>query len=351
MERPVVAIFVKNLTSGGAEKQAVMLANALCDAGLKVHFVVFNAAAVHRNMRDMLVPGVEFVALEGSFKERWQGLKEVLRSRSVDVVFSYLTAANALAVAAAPRGTKVVTGLRCSKLSPHKHLADAIVCRLADMTVANSFAGQKHFTATGFPRKKVEVIHNYIAPIPPYEPHTPGDVVDVVCVGRYVPVKDLPTAIEAFARARERGVPMHLTLVGYGPLEDALRKKVAKMDLEDAVEFVINPPNVADYERRADIFLSTSVSEGLSNAIMEAMNADLPVVTTRVGDAGVMVHDGDNGILTDVGDVEGIAEALATLAADPDRRARMGFRSKELLKQGFDREIFTRRYLELLDRL
>lgn len=351
MEQRGVAIFVKNLTSGGAEKQAVMLANALQDAGQKVCFVVFNAGLVHQNMRDMLNREVDFVAFEGTFRERWYKLKELLRTRPIGVVFSYLTAANALAVAAAPKDTKVVTGLRCSKLSPHKHIADAVFCRMADMTVANSFAGQRHFTATGFPRKKIVVIHNYIAPITPYEAHTPGEPVEVVCVGRYVPVKDLPTAIDAFASARQRGVPMHLTLVGYGPLEDALRSKVTKMGLEDSVEFVINPSNVADYERRADIFLSTSVSEGLSNAIMEAMNADLPIVTTRVGDADVMVRDGDNGILADVGDVQGIADALAALAADPDRRARMGFRSKELLKQGFDREVFTQRYLDLLDHL
>lgn len=351
MEKRSVAIFVKNLTSGGAEKQAVLLANTLYEAGLKAHFVVFNAKYVHENMRDLLHPSVSFTAFTGSFRERWRKLKEFLRTQQIGVIFSYLTAANAIAVTAAPKSTKVVTGLRCSKLSPHKHIADAILCRVADATVANSYAGQRHFTSKGFPRKKTRVIHNYIAPIPPYQPHEQGDEVKVVCVGRYVPVKDLSTAIDAFARAVKSGVPMRLTLVGYGPLEQELRARVADLGLDKMVEFVINPPNVADYERSADIFLTTSLSEGLSNATMEAMNADLPIVSTRVGDAEVMVKEGENGFLTDVGDVDAIAKALVTLANDPDLRARMGRRSKEILKQGFDREVFTRRYLDLLNQL
>ena len=351
MKNPVVVVFVKNLTSGGAEKQAVMLANALHDAGINVEFAVFNAAHVHQKMRDMLSDAVPFTAFEGKLRQRYSLFEEFLKSRDVNVIFSYLTAANAIAMAAAPQGTRVVTGLRCSRLSLHKHIIDAVASRLAAATVANSHSGCNWFTSKGFPKQKVEVIHNFIDPIHPYEAHAAGERVNVVCVGRFVPIKDLPTAIEAFGLASKCDVPMRLTLVGYGPLEKSLRELVKRRGLDDSVEFVINPPNVEAYERHADIFLMTSKAEGLSNAIMEAMNADLPIVATKVGDADAMVKDGDNGILVQPGDVNSIAVALVELAADPDRRARMGFRSKEILRQHFGREVFTRRYLDLLERL
>ncbi len=351
MENARVAVFVKNLTSGGAEKQAVLLANALHEAGVPVSLVVFNGEHIHGNMRDLLDKDVPLRSFSGKLRDRFRQFKELLADEKINVVFSYLTAANAIAVAAAPRGVRVVTGLRCNKLSWHKHLIDAVCTRLAARTVSNSISAQKHFTSSGFPRRKVEVIHNYITPIPPYQAHEPGEAVDIVSVGRYVPEKDLGTAIDAFAIAAKGDTPLHLTLVGYGPEEAALRKRAKQAGVEDKVEFVINPPNVADYERRADIYLSTSTHEGLSNSIMEAMNVDLPVISTRAGDSAVLVKDGDNGIIVEMGDTWAISDAIAMLANDPDRRARMGFRSKQLLKEGFDRETFTRRYLDLLKRL
>ena len=101
----------------------------------------------------------------------------------------------------------------------------------------------------------------------------------------------------------------------------------------------------------ADIYLSTSLFEGTSNSIMEAMNAGLPVVATKVGDNARLVHDGVNGFLCLPRDAPALAEKLSLLLASPDLRDRMGGESTRILADDFSADAFLRAYQSLVDRL
>ncbi len=78
------------------------------------------------------------------------------------------------------------------------------------------------------------------------------------------------------------------------------------------------------FYRASDVFLLPSHTEGMSNALLEAMACGLPSVATRVGAAEVMVAEGESGLLVDAGDVDGMAQALAALVGDAAARTRMG---------------------------
>ena len=90
---PKIGICVKNLTSGGAEKQAVMLANALAPRH-HVAFIILNGEKVHEKYIDMLVPGISIVKFVGERKERLAQYRQYIRTAAPDLIFSYLTAAN-----------------------------------------------------------------------------------------------------------------------------------------------------------------------------------------------------------------------------------------------------------------
>src|SRR5213082_2301932 len=82
--------------------------------------------------------------------------------------------------------------------------------------------------------------------------------------------------------------------------------------------------DVADFYGAIDVLLLPSANEGTPVSVIEALAAERPAVATRVGGVPDVVRDGIDGFLVDVGDAEAIADRLAELARDPQRRARMG---------------------------
>ncbi|MBO7272587.1 MAG: glycosyltransferase family 4 protein, partial [Bacteroidaceae bacterium] len=102
--------------------------------------------------------------------------------------------------------------------------------------------------------------------------------------------------------------------------------------------------------RDADIYLSTSLFEGTSNSIMEAMNWSLPVVATNVGDNNHLVIDGVNGTLHPIGDAKGMAESIANLLTNYELRKEYGLASNKNLRENYSMEIFEKRYLKLIEK-
>lgn len=344
---------VKNLTSGGAEKQAVLLAKAL-SARYSTHFIVWNGGKVHDRYLDMLADSpVEVHCVKGNYLSRLFAVTKLMRSLRPQVIFSSLTAANFFAsIMGVMYRIPVVTSLRCTWFPKHKLIAERFATnRLATLTVANSNTGKEVFIAAGFNSEKMEFIPNCFEKIDPPVERTQGEAVRVISVGRFVPEKDYGTAIKAMAKAVAVNKSIRYDIVGYGELEAEVRQAVKDAGIEDYVRILINPNNIPDLLREADIYLSTSVSEGTSNAILEAMNADLPIVATRVGDNDRMVEPEVNGYLHAVADVDGLAQSVLTLAGDAQLRAKMGAESKRILAETYSADKFAANYFAVVERL
>lgn len=160
---------------------------------------------------------------------------------------------------------------------------------------------------------------------------------EVVGTGSLIWRKAYEHALIAVARAADRGVDIRLRLLGDGPDRQHLRYAAQDLGLETRVELVgsCTPTEVREALQRADAFLHMSSSEGISNAVLEAMATGLPVVTTDVGGMGEAVRDGVEGFLVGVRDVEAAATALTSLAGDADLRRRMGAAGRERVERSF----------------
>jgi len=143
-------------------------------------------------------------------------------------------------------------------------------------------------------------------------------------VGRLDPEKGLDTLVEAF-----RDVSGELVLVGAGNDEQRLRELAG-----DRVRFegAKDRDELVGYYRDADVFVLPSRSEPWGMVLNEAAAAGLPLVATEESGAARDLVDG-NGYRFAAGDVAALREALSTLASDPELRARMGARSRELAKR------------------
>lgn len=145
----------------------------------------------------------------------------------------------------------------------------------------------------------------------------------VVFIGRHAPVKGLDVLLQAWARA-ERPPAARLVLAGDGPQTAELRRMAQQLGIAGSVEFPGMLDDVAPLLRRADIYVQPSHQEGLSNAVLEAMSAGLPIVASRVSGNEDLIDDGVTGLLVPPGDPQALALAIERLIASQSLRADLG---------------------------
>ncbi len=132
----------------------------------------------------------------------------------------------------------------------------------------------------------------------------------VITAGRLVPQKDQRTLLDAFAKVNHQE-SSRLVILGEGPLKDELLQQAAQLNIEDRIYFVGFQSNPYIYFSKADLFILTSIHEGFSHVIAEALATGTPVVSTncKSGPAEVL-NNGEYGALCPVGDVDALAENM-----------------------------------------
>ncbi|WP_285009801.1 glycosyltransferase family 4 protein [Pedobacter faecalis] len=349
-----VSIFVKNLTSGGAEKQSVLLAKALCET-CNVHYIILNSKYQEAKYMRLLAdtPKITVVTFKGSLLRRFINFTKYLRDKKIEYIFSYLTAANFYAVVASRIvGVKnVYTGIRNAYLPPTKALIDRLLCNhYSKGAILNCYAGERYFLTQGFVKDKLTVIPNCFENIKEYQQKESNpEILNIISVGRFVEQKDYFTALTVVDNLRKANLNLCYQIVGYGELETEIRQRVLELNLENHVKIAINPDNIPELLDQADVYLSTSLFEGTSNSIMEAMNANLPIVATDVGDNYMLIKHGQNGFIAGVKDVKQIESHIKMLLEDEQLRIEMGRKSKALLLENYSIEKFRERYEKLID--
>jgi sugar transferase (PEP-CTERM/EpsH1 system associated) len=144
------------------------------------------------------------------------------------------------------------------------------------------------------------------------------DTFIVGTVGRLVAVKDYPTLINAFSvlRSAEPQKPAKLLFVGNGEEQPALEELIRHLKLDGDVMFLGHRNDIVDLLNAMDVFVLTSKTEGLSNAILEAMACGKPVIATQVGGNPEIVKHQKTGFLFTVGDWKGLSSELIRLIRD-----------------------------------
>jgi glycosyltransferase involved in cell wall biosynthesis len=133
-------------------------------------------------------------------------------------------------------------------------------------------------------------------------------------VGRFVAQKRIDRLIQAFAAAVHRGLDANLILLGQGPLQHKLQRLADELGIKSRVFFAGFQPNPYPYIKAASALVMSSDYEGFGMVLLEAMALGTPVISTDCPSGPrEILQDGRNGILTPVGDNEGMANAIVTL--------------------------------------
>lgn len=174
----------------------------------------------------------------------------------------------------------------------------------------------------------------------------PTNAVMAIAMGDIVPRKNYRTAIEAVAKSN---CPfLHYIICGRGTQIEELKKFADSLGIRDQIHFLGFRTDIKQLALASDLFLFSSLQEGLPRSTMEAMCAGLPCVISAIRGHVDLIEDKQGGYLCPVNDVDAYSIALRELVCDSDHRRRQGLIAKERVKN-FDIEVVRQRINEIYD--
>jgi glycosyltransferase involved in cell wall biosynthesis len=177
-----------------------------------------------------------------------------------------------------------------------------------------------------------------------------GGPLEILTVGRVVPVKGQPLLVDALGALVRSGVDARLTIVGDGPGIGDLRERARRLGVEDRLELAgaVGQDGIRAFYERADVFALPSFAEGLPVVLVEALAMEVPVVASRITGIPELVEEGVSGLLVLPGDGDELIEAFANMASrSADERAAMGRAGRARVVVEFDVDASARGLKEL----
>lgn len=340
-----VAFCIDNLGIGGTELNAVRTAERLDRSRYDLRVVCLNSdgpLAARYAAAGIPVHYLPIPRLYGweAFRQGMR-LGSLLRKERVDVFHAHDKYSNIFGVPWAR--VAGVAGVIASRRWGHQQLrrghriANRVAYTLAHVALANSpRVGESLQRDEGVPTRKVAVVPNFLdedAFVPPQGDVraklseelglVPGEPT-IGIIANLRPVKDHSSLLRAVALLRPRWPGIRVVLVGDGECLDALRALARDLGIRDRVCFAGRRANQPNLHHLFDISVLCSLSEGLSNSVLEAMAAGRPVVATDVGATADAVVDGATGILVPPADPMRLSEALERLLSAPELAREMG---------------------------
>lgn len=330
-----IALYISSFQKGGAERVMANLAEYFherqYDVILVTQYKDENEYSIPPEMRRVYSePDAEL--LQGgrvrNFCVRFRTLRNIWKAYKPDVILAFLGKNNLMAVAtSAFLPAKVAVSVRGEPTMEYEgKLMQQIakfVFRFADGVVFQTEQARSFFP--GSVRKKSAILHN------PLDPQflnrkVCGERDDlIVAAGRLDENKNHAMLIHAFAKIAEEYPKVKLVIYGEGVLRTALTELVEEKGLGDRVALPGNVSDVADHICKARIFTLTSNTEGMPNAVMEAMALGIPVISTDCpcGGPAALIENGVNGLLVPVGDAFALADAFRRIFEDRDFELRL----------------------------
>lgn len=165
----------------------------------------------------------------------------------------------------------------------------------------------------------------------------------IVTMGRLDEQKNHELLIRSFAVFHNSHPEYRLSIYGEGWLRDKLQELIHKLNLEQSVILEGNHDNVHEKIQDAEMFVLSSDYEGLSNALLEAMAMGIASISTRCEGSTDVIRDGENGLLVDIGDEEGLAKAMSLLSENEALRKQLEKQAMEDIK-AFDKKYVAKEW-------
>jgi glycosyltransferase involved in cell wall biosynthesis len=356
-----IFLMVNSLETGGTERQFVELARAMKNAHCSVQVSCIQKKGAFLDSPSLAEVGeLHQFGLGGSLygpyslRSRWRLMRH-LRKSEIAVAHAFDFYANLLMIPAAKlAGVPVVIG-------SHRQLGNLLtraqfrvqleMFRWCDRVVCNSHAAADLLLQAGLKNRKLAVIGNALPPeafaaSAPAVEHQEG----ILRVGMIARMnhryKNQGNFLRAAARLPRRFSDVEFLLVGDGPLRPDLEQEAADLGLRSRVHFLGDRRDIPAILASMDLSVVPSVSESLSNVMLESMAAGVPVLATAVG-GNIELGGAGRALLVSPNDEDALAGGLETLLADEELRRKMSHQARQFAEQNFTVERIREQYCEL----
>lgn len=349
---------INSLETGGTERQFVEMARSFTEGGFHVELgCLLKQGPLLEGLDDLYLsePGGNLYGLR-SIRSRWQ-LARHLRKQKVAVAHAFDFYANLMMIPAAKlAGAPVVIGSHRQigdLLTPNQFRAQLAVFRLCDRVVCNSRAAADRLVQAGLPERKLAIVGNGLPP-QAFEETEPSPlrregILRVGMIARMnAKYKNHSLFLRAAARVRRNFADLEVVLVGDGPLRPELEREAAQLGLQESAIFLGDRRDISATLAGMDVSVVPSVSESLSNVMLESMAAGVPVVAGAVG-GNIELAGDERATLVPVGDEEALAAALERLLADRLFRSAMGRKARQFAQEHFSIESVRKQYLAIYE--
>lgn len=201
----------------------------------------------------------------------------------------------------------------------------------------------------GFSERKLEVIHNGIL-LPPEVVKQKSGGLRVGSAGRLFPVKGYDFFVEVAAKVMSMNEQVQFVIAGDGPEQKRLERAIGKHGLQDQFTLLGHVDDMAGFYRSLDVYVNTSVHEGIPMSVLEAMGHGLPVVVPHVGGFPEIVVDGECGYLVAERSADLFARRILGLV-DLEQRKKMANSARKRVEQLFSQKAMTEKYYQLYGKL
>lgn len=334
--RPVVVHVVHSLEGGGTERTLVALLRAFDPSAFRHVVVTLHGAG---SLSARLPDHVACRPIAAVGRSWWTGLKlaKIIRDYRAALVHARNTGCwiDAIIARYLTSGARLVLGFHGLETTQpfsrrqRRWARGAVLAGARFVSVSEAGRRQLH-DQDGVPSDRIDVLRNGVD-LRQFGGLQNGtrermrasfefdDLTFVVgTVGSLTPVKQHATLIRAVACAAEYVPHIRLLVVGDGPLRASLTEQARAAGIANRVVFAGRREDVPALMRCMDAYVCSSASEGMSNALLEAMATGLPVIATDVGDNARMVRNGIDGRIVEPSSCAAIADALTLLARNPD---------------------------------
>jgi len=349
-----IFLMINSLETGGTERQFVEIARAMKNDSLRVELGCLQKKGPFLKGLSELYQSPLGGSLYGlrSLRSRWELMRH-LRKSNVAVAHAFDFYANLMLIPAAKLArVPVVIGSHRQLgdlLTPNQFRAQLAMFRLCDRVMCNSRAAADRLAQAGLPEDKLGVVGNGL-PASAFAETAPAmarreGVLRVGMIARMnAAYKNHSMFLRAASRARRKFSNLEIVLVGDGPLRPELEREAADLGLQGSVIFLGDRRDISAALACMDVSVVPSISESLSNVMLESMAAGVPVVATAVGGNIELASDG-RALLVPPEDEEALAAGLERVLADQGLRAEMGRRARRFAHENFSMEQVRRQYL------